>query len=394
MAIIMHVDLNAFFATAETLRDPSLKGKPLIIGHSGRSGIVSTCSYEARKYGVHSGQPTFQATKLCPQAIIVEPHFGYYQILSNSFFALIKEITPLIEVASIDECYADMTKVLSKEKDPIGYCRNLQKRLYDEMGLPCSIGLAPTKWLAKMGSDLHKPLGLTVIRKKDIPGIIYPLPIESFWGIGKKTSPRLRELGITTIGDFARLAEANDPNLQKVMGKFFFTARTWVLGGGDNAIDTNPWDPKSVGVSTTLPRDCQGIEEIEPFLINVCNECSSRAQKERKKGYTISLQIKDTEFKTHSKRATILTSTNDAQIIFAEAKRLYQTYFEKAEVRLIGVTLEKLVDPKKEEVQLSLWNYEEYEKMDKTKLLVNDLNRKMKEPKLMLLSEVKKDGTQ
>lgn len=394
MAVIMHVDLNAFFATAETLRDPSLKGKPLIIGHAGRSGIVSTCSYEARKYGVHSGQPTFQALKLCPQAIIVEPHFSYYHVLSESFFSLIRQITPLIEVASVDECYADMSKVLTRGVDPIAYCHDLQQKLFKEMGLPCSIGIAPTKWMAKMGSDLKKPMGVTIIRKKDIEKILYPLPIESFWGIGKKTSPRLRELGILTIGDFAAKAKADDPNLMKLLGKFYFTAKTWVLGGGDNVIDTNPFDPKSVGVSTTLPRDCQGLEEVEPFLINVCNELSTRAKKERKKGYTVTLQVKDTSFKTHSKRATLLNSTNDEDVIFIEAKRLYKAFYEKMDVRLIGVTLEKLVDPKKEEVQMSLWNYEEYEKMDKTKLLIEDLNRKMDKPKLMRLSQIKKDGTQ
>ena len=390
MAIIMHVDLNAFFAAAEVLRDPTLAGKPLIVGHAGRSGIVSTCSYEARKYGIHSGMPTFQAQKLCPSVVIVEPHFSYYHMLSNSFFSMIKEVSPLVEVASVDECYVDMTKVLSKEKDPIAFCRALQFRLKKEMGLTCSMGIAPTKWLAKMGSDLKKPMGLTIIRKKDIPQVIYPLPIESFWGIGKKTAPHLREIGILTIGDFAEKAKNNDPALVKIMGKFFATAKSWVEGGGSNHVETERADPKSVGVSTTLGHDCTGFFEIEHSLKAVAEEVSTRAKRERKEGYGVMLQVKTTDFKTHSKHASLLKSTNDADVLFAEAKRLYQAHFDDLEVRLIGITLERLVDKKKEEVQMSLWDYEEYEKMDKTKLLIEELNRKLDEPSLMRGSEAKK----
>ncbi|MBQ9458191.1 MAG: DNA polymerase IV [Bacilli bacterium] len=390
MAIIMHIDLNAFFAAAEVLRNPSLKGKPIAIGHEGRSGIVSTCSYEARKFGVHSGQPTFQAKRLCPQLLVIEPHFSYYHMLSRSFFAMVAEVSPIIEIASVDECYVDMTKVLSKEKDPIAFCRNLQFRLQKEMGLTCSIGLAPTKWLAKMASDMKKPMGLTIIRKRDIPSVLYPLPIESFWGIGKKTAPRLREIGITTIGDFARRAKENDPLLQQLMGKFFFTASSWVQGGGSSKVETEPWDPKSCGVSTTLGHDCQGFAEIEHSLRDVCEEVSSRAKREGKQGYGMALQIKDTSFKVHSKHASFSKPSNDASLLFEEAKRLYQAHFEDYEVRLIGVTLERLVDPKKEVVQMSFWDYEQYEKMDKTKLLIEQLNRKLDEPALMRGSEAKK----
>ena len=390
MAVIMHVDLNAFFAAAEVLRDPSLGGKPIAIGHAGRSGIISTCSYEARAYGVHSGQPTFQAQKACPDLILLEPHFDYYHMLSRSFFSRIAEVSPLLEMASIDEAFVDMTKPLSKEKDPIAFCRNLQFGLKKEIGLTCSIGLAPTKWLAKMGSEMKKPMGLTIIRKRDIAKMIYPLPIESFWGIGKKSAPRLRELGILTIGDFARRAKENDPALMKLLGKFFYTAKEWVEGGGSNKVETESPDPKSVGVSSTLGHDCLGYAEIEASLRSICEEVSRRAQREKRVGYGVALQVKDTSFKTHSKRTMLASSTNDADIMFNECKRMYQAYFEDIEVRLIGVTLERLVDPKKEEVQMSLWNYEDYEKMDKTKLLIAEINRKMDEPALMRLSEAKK----
>jgi len=388
--VIVHIDLNAFFASAEVARNPSLAGKPLIIGHAGRGGIVSTCSYEARKYGVHSAQPTFQALKLCPQAIIIAPDMDYYAALSRSFFAKVREITPLVEEASIDECYADFTKALSKEKDPVAFLANLQREWKEFTGVGCSIGVATNKWLAKMASDLHKPMGLTIIHKDDIPKVIYPLPIESFWGIGKKTSPLLRNLGISTIGDFARRAKEDDPALIKTLGKFFLTAKEWSLGSGSDEIKTAPWDPKSVGVSETLMRDCRGYSEIESTLRSICLEVERRAKWERKYGKGMTLQVKDTSFKTHNKSATFEKSTQSGEFLFKKASELYKANFEDLDVRLIGVTLEKLVDPGKEDVQMSLWDYEEYEEKDKTRLLIADLNRKLGKGTLIRGSEARK----
>ena len=175
--VIMHIDLNAFFASCEVIRDPSLSGLPLLIGHSGRSGIVSTASYEARKFGCHSGQPMFQALRLCPQAKVIPVDFDYYSMMSLSFFSYLRRYTPLVEPASIDEGYADMTERLKSESDPASFFLRLQSELKKETGLSCSIGVAPTKWLAKMASDLRKPMGMTILRRKDIPLVLYPLPI-------------------------------------------------------------------------------------------------------------------------------------------------------------------------------------------------------------------------
>ena len=392
--IIMHIDLNAFFATCEVLRDPSLKGKPLIVGHVGRSGIVSTCSYEARKFGVHSGQPTFQALRLCPDAIVVEPHFHDYEIYSRSFFSYVKRYSTIIEVASIDECYVDMTKALSSVKDPTAFLRKMQFDLKKETGLSCSIGIAPTKWLAKMGSDMKKPMGLVFLRRKDIPSILYPMPIESFWGIGKKTAPRLRELGIATIGDLAKKCEEDDLSLQKELGKFYATVKAWVQGKGDDVVSTEEWDPKSVGVSETLMFDSKGYAEVRKTLHDLCLEVERRAKKEGKVGKGMTLHVKDTTFKSHSKAATFDEPTRNAEILFQKASELYQAHYEDLEVRLVGVTLEKLGTMAKAEVQMNLWNYETYEEMDKTKLLIAELNRKLDKPSLMRLSEAKKKGGQ
>ena len=189
--IIMHIDLNAFYATAETIKDPSLEGKPLIIAGSSRRGIVSTASYEARKYGIRSAMPTYMARKLCPEVEIRGVDFELYQKLSSEFFGYIRRYTDIIEIASIDECYADMTECMKDIEDPCKFLKDLQDLLYKETKLKCSIGLAPTKFLAKMGSDYKKPMGITIIRRKDISKILWPLPIKDMYGIGKKTYPKL-----------------------------------------------------------------------------------------------------------------------------------------------------------------------------------------------------------
>lgn len=388
--ILMHIDLNAFFATAEVLRDPSLKGKPVLIGHEGRSGIVSTASYAARKYGCHSGQPMFQATELCPNAIILPPDFDYYSTLSRAFFAEVKAISPILEQTSIDEAYVDMSKPLEGVSDAIAYFRGIQKELLKKTGLPCSIGVAPTKWLAKMASDLEKPLGLVILRRRDFAKTLYPLPIESFWGIGKKTAPRLRNLGINCIGDFAEKAKADDPMLAKTMGKFFYEAKQWVLGYGDDIVSTERWDPKSVGVSETLMRDCQGLEEVRPTLKRVCEEVSRRANEEHKKGKTMTLVVKDTSFVSHSKSMSFQLPFNDASSLFLRACALYRDNYEGMEVRLVGVTLSSLLDEVKDQLQMSLWNYGEYEEKDRTKLLINDLNRGLEKPLFLRASQAKK----
>ncbi len=390
--IIAHIDLNAFFVTCEILRDPSLKGKSLIVGHTGRSGIVSTCSYEARAKGIHSGQPTFQALKLDPDCLVIEPHYRDYEVYSRSFFSYVKEYVKVIEVASIDECYADMTEILGKEKDPVAFLRSMQFDLYKRTGLTCSIGVAPTKWLAKMASDMKKPMGLVLLRRRDLKSKLYPLPIESFWGIGKKTAPRLRQMGINTIGDLALRIENNDPILEKEFGKFYGTVKEWISGKGSDHIDTEPWDPKSIGVSHTLMYDCQGYAEVSKTLHDLCLEVEHRAKKEGKVGRGVTLHVKDTAFKGHSKTRSFDEPTRDAERLYDAVSDLYKKAYEDLEVRLLGVTLEKVGDMAHQNVQMSLWNYEQYEELDQTKLLIADLNRKLEKPQLIRASEAKKKG--
>ena len=388
--IIAHIDLNAFFATAEEARNPSLKDKPIIVGHPGRRGVVSTANYEARKYGVHSGMPTFEALSLCPSLVIVPCDFDYYEMLSNSFFTFLKRITPLVEPASIDEGYLDLTEILSKEKEPLKYLSNLQNELYRELDLKCSIGVAPTKFLAKMASDMKKPMGITILRKKDLESVLYPLPIDDFFGIGKKTSPYLKKIGILTIGDLKKAIDKDENEIREIFGKSFDYINDSVNGRGSNEVVPTRNDPKSIGRSETFPSDTNDFEEISYKISELAREVASAAKREGKKGKTVSLVVKDTSFHNHDKSVSFSLATFDYEDIFDKAIDLYEKNFLGMVIRLVGVTLSNLVNPKEETVQMSFWNYSSFEEMDKTKLLINEFNRQMKKDVLFKAKELKK----
>lgn len=383
--IILHVDLNAFFVRCEEIVDPSIIGKPVIIGHTGRGGIVSTCSYEARKYGIHSGMPTFMALKKCPNVLIIPGHYELYSKKSHEFINFVKGYTDLVEQASVDECFLDMTKQLLKEKDPMSYLKNMQAKLFAETGLKCSIGVGPTKFLAKMGSDLKKPMGITIIHRRDIPKIIYPLPIESFFGIGKKTAPRLKELGIVTIGDLAELINNEDPQIKHEFGKMYYTIKDWINGYGSDEIHTEDFDPKSIGNSKTFSFDTNNFEEIKSYILMLSKEVAERAQKANKVGNSVQLVLKDSEIKngyakTINRSKKLDKPTNDYETIVSVALSLLEKNLSSTRTyRLAGVTLQNLVDKDEVVEQISIFdNFDEIEEQYATKILIGELNRKMK----------------
>lgn len=395
--VLLHIDLNAFFAAAEELRHPELRGKPLAIGGDGRSGIVSTANYVARKFGVHSGQPTFQARSLCKNLELLPPDFDYYRMMSHSFFGRLKEVFPILEMASIDEAYCDATEVLSKKPDPISFLRSLQNYLLEETGLSCSIGVGSTRWLAKMGSDLKKPLGLTVIRKKDVARLLYPIPIESFWGIGKQTSPNLRSCGILTIGDLAKAIQEERSDVKNTLGKFFETAKAWLEGKGDDNVYLQEADQKSISMTETLDKDILSFEEGSQTLRRIVSEVCEKASLAKKVGSTASVILKDASFRLHQRSVSFDPPTNSASRLWPIASELATELFAKLPgmpMRLIGFALSKLEDLSRQTVQMNFWNVEEYEELDKTKLLINDLNRKKKskDPLFKRASEAPKKG--
>ena len=386
--VIVHIDLNAFFARCEEIRDPSLENKPVAIGHDGRGGIVSTCSYKAREYGVSSAMPMFKAKELCPNLIIKPVDFRYYGALSDRFIKFVRRYTKIVEIASVDECFADFTNVIKGIKDVPKFFKDLQMKLFEETKLKCSIGVATTKFLAKMGSDYKKPMGLTIIHKSDIPNILYPLSLDKMFGVGKKTAPRLKAIGIKTIGDLAIRCNKEDPELKKELGKYFYVIKDWLNGKGSDEVITTPDDPKSIGNSTTLMKDTSSREMIADTFKWLAKEVSSRAIKENKLGPTIQIAVKESDFKVHNKSITLDNPTNNADVIFKVAMDLYDKNFSYLTVRLLGVTLQNLVDVRDVAIQMSLFDYQKHEEESATKLLINDLNRRLKKKALMRASEV------
>ena len=207
MQIIFHIDLNAFYASAEMANDSSLEGKPLVISGNNRRAIVSTASYEARKYGIHSAMPLFQAKQLCKNLIIKPVNFDLYRRLSSQFFELISTYSPLLEIASIDECYVDFSNyIIEHNIHPYKLAKIIQNDVLNTLKLKCSIGIAPNKFMAKMASDMKKPMGITILNKSNYKQLLWPLDVSEMFGIGKKTAPKLKEMGILTGGvDFKDL---------------------------------------------------------------------------------------------------------------------------------------------------------------------------------------------
>lgn len=387
--VIVHIDLNAFFVRAEEIRDSSLENKPVAIGHLGRGGVVSTCSYEARKYGVRSAMPMNKAVKLCPKLIIVPPDYRFYITLSHEFKNYIRKITPKVESASIDELFADFTEVVKGKRNVEAYFKSIQDDLFKKTGLKCSIGVAPTKFLAKMGSDYQKPMGLTIIRRKDIKNILYPLPISDMFGVGKKTAPRLEHIGIKTIGDLADRLNNNDEATLNILGKFASELKDWVNGYGSDEIITEYDNPKSIGNSTTLKSDTNQFDIIKQTFMMLAEEVSMRAKKEQMVGNTIQIMAKDTDYKAHNKSITFEKLTNDSKEIYNTAIKLYEKNYLDMTVRAVGVTLQNLISIKDSSIQMTFFDYERHEEENRTKLIINDLNRRYKGANLKRASEVK-----
>ena len=272
------------------------------------------------------------------------------------------------------------------------YFKDFQQKLFDKTGLYCSIGIATTKFLAKMGSDYKKPNGITIIRNRDIKNIIFPLPIKDLFGIGKKTAPRLESVGVLTIGDLYNKIEEKDQDVINILGKFFYVVKDWLDGKGSDEINIEPSDPKSIGHSTTLPSDTNNYDEIKHVIEYLSKEVAHRASLENKIGTTVQIVIKEPapSFKTFNKSITFSNPTNDWKVIYDKAMTLYDTNFIDKTIRLVGVTLQNLISPKDMAIQMTFFDYEEHEEASATKLLINELNRKLKKPVLKRASEIER----
>lgn len=370
--VYFHIDLNAFFASCEELLDPSLRGKPLVVGGKSRRSVISTANYEARKYGIHSAMPMQQAEKLCKDLVIVNGHYAFYSDMSHQFMQIIHSYTDLVEKASIDECYADMTDVICRYPKPLDVAFEIQRRVLEETGLRCSIGIGPNMFLAKMASDMKKPMGITVLRIRDVPEKMWPLPIKEMQGIGKRTVPLMEDLNIHTIKDLATYQDLNA--LKPVLGKNIESMIKRANGYDDRTLMTD-YDSKSMGISETLLEDVTDYDELRGLIRTLCRRLSKRLKEAHKAGYHVSMRICYYDFRNANKSKKLSTPIWTSDDLFVQAMILFDSSYEEEEaVRLIGVSVSDFAGEDFLAKQVSLFDAPEEES---TSEILHDLNHQL-----------------
>jgi DNA polymerase IV len=373
--VILHVDMNSFYASVEMTYDPTLKGKPLAIAGNveDRRGIIVTSSYEARKFGVKTTMPLWEAKKLCPQLIVKAPNFDRYRTASIGMFELLRQYSELVEPVSIDEGYIDITESYELGS-PIQIAKSIQGRILNELDLPCSIGIAPNKFLAKMASDMKKPMGITVLRKRDVSNVLWPLNSSEMHGVGKKTAEKLMTINIRTIGDLAR---GNEIQLKKLLGINGVRLKERANGFDSRLVDPESVaDFKSIGNSTTLPKDVTNQQELFRVLESLAETVSIRLKQKNVLASTLGITIR---FKD---RKTITRSKKNAKPIYRKeeialhAKQLFIKHWNGNPVRLLGITGSDLVDHDQVVEQLDLFSFEKEAKKEPLFKAVSELRKK------------------
>jgi len=356
--------MDAFFAAIEVLDNPSLKGKPVIVGGLRRRSVVSTASYEARKFGIHSAMPLFKAKEKCPHGVFLPVQMETYKTVSRKIMGLLKDFTPLVEQVSIDEAYLDITGTENLFGCPKEIARRIKERISGETGLTCSIGIAPNKFMAKVASDMHKPDGLTIILATEVDQFLSILPVAKIPGVGKRTLEGLRRHSVNTVGDLKRFTREQ---LLKDFGQFGLRLYHIAKGRGDSEVVPKR-ETKSISSEETLQQNTKDLNYLKGLIASHADEVGRRLRAEGLKGRTITLKIKLEDFSEISRSRTIDHATYITKIISDCAIAQLNEYPLKKKVRLIGVAVSNL-DVGKEESQMSLFS-----KRDKS-----DKNRKVDE---------------
>jgi len=340
---IVHVDMDAFFASIEQRDNPDLCGKPVVIGADPKEGhgrgVVSTCSYEARQFGIHSAMPIAKAFVLCPKAIFLHPDMDKYSQASREAHNIFYQFTPFVEPAGIDEAFLDITQSFHLFDTPQKACFMLKKRIKEKIGVTASAGLAPNKFLAKIASDLNKPDGFKEVSSKDIPTVIWPIGVGKVPGIGKKSEAILRAHGIHTIGELALVGRKI---LQKWFGVYGESLHE-LANGRDQSDVSSGAQAKSVSNETTFEADLFDREKVLAALLELSDKVSTRLREYGFFGRTITLKLRFSDFKTYVRSVTVEKPTNFCDNIFASVKRLYNDFPASLKaVRLVGVKVSNL----------------------------------------------------
>ena len=333
---MLHVDLDAFYASVESLKDPTLKGKPVIVGGVGGRGVVSSASYEARVFGVRSAMPTVRARRLCPDGVFVSPDFTAYQAHSNRFREVLLSFTPLVEPISLDEAFLDVAGAERLFGQPETIAAKIRADVEREVGVTCSVGVAPTKFVAKLASDGCKPDGMLVVPVESVLDYLEPLPVGRLWGVGEKTGDTLGRMGIRTIGDLSRTPQAI---LARLLGEQSAT-HLWQLSHGIDDRDVVPYEPpKSVGHEETFEHDLDDDEEILRELLALTGRVASRLRADGYRARTVTLKARLATFTTLTRSKTMADPTDVGADLYQTVAKLYRALpGERRRIRLLART--------------------------------------------------------
>jgi nucleotidyltransferase/DNA polymerase involved in DNA repair len=334
--VILHVDMDAFYAAVEVRENPALTGKPLVIGHRGPRGVVSTCSYEARAYGVRSAMPSVTAERLCPQAIWLPARMSLYGEVSRQIRRLLDAFTPVVEPVSVDEAFLDLSGVVRDLDAGRRVAHDLKRRIQDEQRLTASVGVSPNKFLAKVASDLEKPDGLVVLGHDQLADLLWPLPIDRLWGVGPKTAERLRKRRLVRIGDLARVQEAV---LRGIVGERSARHLRALAHGQDERRVESHRDVKSISEERTYTEDLVDADAIDRALLERAEGVARQLRLQHWVGRTVHLKVRTGDFTTWTRSLTLSEPTDLAEVVVAAARRLFAERIDLGGrgVRLLGV---------------------------------------------------------
>jgi len=362
--------MDAFYASIETRDDPTLSGRPVVVGGTPEQrGVVAAASYEARTYGIHSAMSAFRALKLCPEAVFIRPRMTHYVSVSKEIRAIFDEYTPLVEPISIDEAFLDVTGSLRLFGSAVEIARMIKRRIHDEVGLTASVGVAPNKFLSKLASDLEKPDGFVVIKPGEAAARLAPLPAGKLWGVGKVTQKTLASHGIHTIKD---LLAFPPERLESLVGSHAPRLRELAQGIDDRPVVAGN-ESKSIGAETTFPEDIGDAEKLREVLDGLVTRVAKRLRKEGYRAHTVHLKARYADFETVTRALTLPAATAATQTMQTAAKGLFEERLGRRgrPLRLIGVSVSHLVRPDHE--LPSLFPESTEEQREKIDHLLDDL---------------------
>jgi DNA polymerase-4 len=349
---VLHIDMDAFFASVEVRRRPELAGTPVIVGGAGNRGVVTSATYEARRYGVHAAMPTARALRLCPTATVLPGDMALYAEVSRSVMALFRSVTPLVEPLSMDEAFLDVTGSRRRLGDAAEIGEYLRARVFDEQGITCSVGAAGTKFVAKLASTRAKPDGMLVVRPPEVMGFLHPLPVGALWGVGPKTEETLLRLGLRTVGDLAHVPART---LQRALGAAA-GSHLHELSWGRDPRRVVPDEPdRSTGAEETFSTDIDDPVVIHRELLHLAERTAGRLRATGTLARTVSIKVRFADFATLTRSRTLGVPTDVGQELYDTARALYDALgLDRARIRLVGVRAERLIDAGTASQQLEL----------------------------------------